>query len=257
MRLDGRMAIVTGAGSGMGRAMARLFADEGARVIVADVDGARAEETVKQIEAGHAGAAKALTVDVRRAGDCQRMIDIALESFGRLDILVNNAGVSLWTTIDETSEADWDRVLDTNLKGVFLGCKAAIPAMRRTGGGSIVNIASMAGLQALPRHFAYCAAKAGLIHMTRSLAADHGHEGIRINCICPGAILTPLLGVAVDIDNPALLERIGRGSALGRIGRPEEVAQVCLFLCSDAASYVTGAAFSVDGGPPRASMLGR
>lgn len=257
MRFDGRVAIVTGAGSGMGRAMARLFADEGARVVVADIDGASAEETVKQIEPGHPGAAKAVAVDVRRADDCQRMVDAALASFGRVDILVNNAGVSLWTTIDQTSESDWDRVLDTNLKGVFLGCKAAIPAMRRTGGGSIVNIASMAGLQPLPRHFAYCAAKAGLIHMTRSLAADHGHESIRINCICPGAVLTPLLGVAIDTDNPALLERMGRGAALGRIGKPEEVANVCLFLCSDAASYVTGAALSVDGGPPGASMLGR
>jgi len=254
--LDGKVAIVTGGSRGIGAAIAALLAEHGAAVVVSGRDADRLQRAVQALQERGA-TVHGVVADAAKREDVDRLVEATKERFGRVDILVNNAGVSLWTTIDETSEADWDRVLDTNLKGVFLGCKAAIPAMRRTGGGSIVNIASMAGLQPLPRHFAYCAAKAGLIHMTRSLAADHGREGIRINCICPGAVLTPLLGVAIDIDDPALLERIGRGAALGRVGKPEEVANVCLFLCSDAASYMTGATLSVDGGPPGVARLGR
>ena len=176
------------------------------------------------------------------------MVDTALTRYGRLDILINNAGATLFKGIDDTSEEEWDRIINTNLKSIFLCCKSAIPAMRKTGGGSIVNIASVAGLMGMPAHFAYCAAKAGAIHLTKSLALDHGRENIRINCICLGGVRTPMLGEVINVDDPAQIDRIGQQHALGRIAEPEEIARVSLFLCTPDASFMTGAAVTVDGG---------
>jgi NAD(P)-dependent dehydrogenase (short-subunit alcohol dehydrogenase family) len=248
MKLSGQVAIVTGGGSGQGRATSLLFAQEGARVVVADVNLSGAEETAHLINRNEGGQATAVQVDVTKADDARRLVDTTLSQYDRLDILINNAGTTLFKTIDDTTEEDWDRIVDTNLKGVFLCCKTAIPAMRRSGGGSIVNIASVAGLIGMPSHFAYCAAKAGVIHFTKSLALDHGVENIRINCICPGGVRTPMLGEVIDINNPALVERIAKQHALGRIADPEEIARVSLFLCSKDASFMTGAAVTVDGG---------
>ncbi|MBW2362401.1 MAG: SDR family oxidoreductase [Deltaproteobacteria bacterium] len=248
MKLADQVAIVTGGGSGQGRATALLFSQEGARVVVADLNAGGAEETANLINGRESKLATAIEADVTRARDVQRTVDTALSTYGRLDILINNAGVTLWKDIDNTSEEDWNRIIDTNLKGVFLGCKAAIPAMRKSGGGNIVNIASLAGLVGMPKHFAYCAAKAGVIHLTKSLALDHGREKIRINCICPGGVLTPMLTEAIDADDPATLERVAGQIALGRIADPEEIARVSLFLCSSDAGYITGAALPVDGG---------
>ena len=248
MKLSGQVAIVTGGGSGQGRASSLLFAQEGAKVVVADVNADGAEETAQLINRNEGGQATALRADVTRADDAQSMVDAAVSNYGRLDILINNAGMTLFKGIDDTSEEDWDRIVNTNLKGVFLCCKAAIPAMRESGGGSIVNIASVAGLIGMPQHFAYCAAKAGVIHFTKSLALDHGPEHIRINCICPGGVLTPMLGEVIDINNAAQVDRVARQHALGRIADPQEIARVSLFLCSSDASFMTGAAVTVDGG---------
>ncbi|MCS6925335.1 MAG: glucose 1-dehydrogenase [Candidatus Binatia bacterium] len=248
MKLSGQVAIVTGGGSGQGRATAVLFAQEGARVVVADINEQGAAETVHLITRNEGGQAIAVRTDVTKASDVQAMVDSALRHYGRLDILINNAGATLFKGIEDTSEEEWDRIIDTNLKSIFLCCKAAIPAMRQSGGGSIVNIASVAGLIGMPEHFAYCAAKAGAIHLTRSLALDHGREHIRINCICPGGVRTPMLAEVIDINNPAELERIGQQHALGRIAEPEEIARVSLFLCTPDASFMTGAVVTVDGG---------
>jgi len=248
MKLSGQVAIVTGGGSGQGRATALLFAQEGARVVVGDINDKGAAETARLINRQEGGQAIAAKVDVTKADEVCGMVDTALSHYGRLAILINNAGTTLFKGIEDTTEKDWDRILNTNLKAVFLGCKYAIPAMRRSGGGSIVNIASVAGLIGMPQHFAYCAAKAGVIHFTKSLALDHGRENIRINCICPGGVLTPMLGEVIDIHDPAQVERVARQHALGRVAEPEEIARVSLFLCSTDASFMTGAAVTVDGG---------
>ncbi|HEV8716053.1 MAG TPA: glucose 1-dehydrogenase [Candidatus Binatia bacterium] len=248
MKLSDQVAIVTGGGSGQGRATALLFAQEGARVVVGDINDKGAAETARLINRQEGGQAIAAKVDVTKADEVSGMVDTALSHYGRLDILINNAGATLFKGIEDTSEEDWDRILNTNLKAIFLGCKYAIPAMRRSGAGSIVNIASVAGLIGMPEHFAYCAAKAGVIHFTKSLALDHGRENIRINCICPGGVLTPMLGEVIDIHDPAQVERVARQHALGRVAEPEEIARVSLFLCSTDASFMTGAAVTVDGG---------
>jgi 3-oxoacyl-[acyl-carrier protein] reductase len=248
MKLSGQVAIVTGGGSGQGRATALLFAQEGAKVVVGDLNDKGAAETAQLINRNEGGQALAVKADVTKNDEVRAMVDTALTHYGRLDILINNAGATLFKGIDDTTEAEWDRIINTNLKSIFLCCKAAIPAMRKSGGGSIVNIASVAGLMGMPEHFAYCAAKAGAIHMTKSLALDHGHDNIRINCICPGGVRTPMLGEVIDVNNPAQIERIGKQHALGRIAEPEEIARVSLFLCTPDASFMTGAAVTVDGG---------
>jgi NAD(P)-dependent dehydrogenase (short-subunit alcohol dehydrogenase family) len=255
MKLAGQVAIVTGGASGQGRATALLFAREGARVVVGDINNG-AEETARLIIREEGGQAAAVKADVSKTAEVRNLVDTAVSRYGRLDKHINNAGATLWKGIEDTTEEEWDRILDINLKGVFLGCKFAIPAMRESGGGSIVNIASGAGLIGLPQHFAYCAAKAGVIHLTKSLALDHGHDNIRINCICPGAVLTPMLGEAIDLDDPAQRERMARQNALGRIAEPEEIARVSVFLCSKEASFMTGAAMLVDGGNA-AGCMGR
>jgi 3-oxoacyl-[acyl-carrier protein] reductase len=177
------------------------------------------------------------------------MVEQVLAKTGRIDILVNNAGIAgkaapVWDQSDE----DWQSVIDINLTGVFQCCRAVIGHMRDRDYGRIVNIASVAGLIGMPQHFAYCAAKAGVIHFTKSLALDHGPENIRINCICPGGVLTPMLGEVIDVNNAAQVDRVARQHALGRIADPQEIARVSLFLCSSDASFMTGAAVTVDGG---------
>jgi NAD(P)-dependent dehydrogenase (short-subunit alcohol dehydrogenase family) len=249
-RLDSKIALITGGGSGIGRATSILFAIEGASVAVADWDESRAQAVVAEItKAG--GKAIALKTDVSKAADAERMVADTIKHFGRLDIIYNNAGIGFARALHQMSEDEWDRVVDVDLKGVFLGCKYALPELMKHG-GVILSTASVAGIEGIRRMGHYCAAKAGVIMLTKSIAMDYAEHGIRVNCICPGVISTPLSETGYDKLTPEKLERAKHMSAamhlLGRVGQPEEVANVALFLCSDDASFITGQAIIVDGG---------
>jgi NAD(P)-dependent dehydrogenase (short-subunit alcohol dehydrogenase family) len=248
-RLAGKTVLITGAGSGIGRASAELFAQHGARIAVADVDPAGAEETVRTIEAA-GGRAVAIEADVTRADAVTRMVDRVLAVFGRIDVLFNNVGAGKRGKAHELAEADWDRIMDLTLKSVFLVSKAVVPHFLAQGSGVIVNTASTYGLLTAPSFVTYCTAKAGVIMLTKSMALDYGPT-IRVNCICPGVTNTPVIqaNIARAADKDAELERLTTlNRALHRIAEPVEIAQTALFLASDEASFVTGAALVVDGG---------
>jgi 3-oxoacyl-[acyl-carrier protein] reductase len=247
MKLANKVAIITGAGSGMGKTAAMLFAAEGAKIAAADITEGPVKETVAEItKAG--GEALAIRADVSKAADVKRMVDEAIAKFGTLDIIYNNAGIEGDSAfLSNMTEEQFDRVIAINLRGVFLGMKFALPHMMKARSGSIINTASIAALVAIKGSTAYAAAKAGVIAMTRVAALEYGRYNIRVNAICPGAIETPMAervraGVA---PNPAAIKRI---SLLERMARPEEIAKVALFLASDDASFATGAPFIIDGG---------
>jgi NAD(P)-dependent dehydrogenase (short-subunit alcohol dehydrogenase family) len=245
-RLDGKVALITGAASGMGRAAAELFAAEGARVVVSDVtDGT---ETIDAIAAA-GGEAVFVRADVSRADDCAAMVRAATDTYGALHILYNNAGIFPDDDggVLDTRESTWARVMDINLKGVWLGCRAGIPAMLESGGGAIVNVASFVALMgAATAQIAYTASKGGVLSMTRELAVEYARQGIRANALCPGPIDTPLLRELLS--DPARRERRMVHIPMGRLGQAEELAKAALFLASDDASFMTGAALVVDGG---------
>lgn len=247
MRLAGKVAVVTGAGSGIGRGIARRFAQEGASVAVVDVNEAGAQETVGAItEAG--GDAIALQADVSRADEVRGVMEVVSTRWGRLDVLCNNAGI-FWahrgdTLVTEMDEAVWDHVLAVNLKSVFLCCKYGIPLM--TGGGAIVNVASIAGLIGRDTAQAYVAAKGGVIALTRTLAVQYAPGGIRANAVLPGRVDTPL--VADDYATPEERAAFARAHPLGRFGTPDDVAGLALYLASDEAAWITGASYVIDGG---------
>lgn len=249
MKLAGKVAIITGAGSGIGRAAALLFAREGASIVAADIAVEPGEETAALIrEAG--GQALFVRTDVSNPSEVQAMVQTAVATYGRLDILFNNAGITIPATATDTSEEIWDKTIEVNLKSVMFGCKYAIPEMIKSGGGAIVNTASMLGLVASPRQAPYCAAKGGVVMLTKQIAADYARENIRVNCICPSEVNTPLHRRFIE-ESPdpeatrrALLARI----PLGRVAEPEEIAAAALFLASDDSSYITGVALPVDGG---------
>ncbi len=244
-----RVAIITGAASGIGRATALLFAREGAAVVVADVDEAGGQAVAGEIVAS-GGRALFVRCDVTQAADCRQAVERAVAEFGRLDILFNNAGIIRRTTVLDTPEEEWDRVMAVNVKSVYLMSKFAIPAMALGGGGAIVNTASGWGLKGGRNAVSYCASKGAVVNMTRAMALDHAGQGIRVNCICPGDTDTPLLrGEARQLgaaEDRFLAEAARR--PMGRGGRPEEIAQAALYLASEAASFVTGAVLVVDGG---------
>jgi len=245
-KLDGKVALITGAGSGIGRATALLFVKEGAKVVVVDYVPEGGEETVKMIrEAG--GEAIFIDADVSKAADVERMIKTTVDKYGRIDILYNNAGImGAYAFTADTPEKKWDTILNINLKGVFLGSRHAIPVMLNQGGGVIINTASTAGMLGLPGLPAYCASKAGVIQLTKTIALEYADQNIRVNCICPGGILTPMSRPPDAAD--AVQPPFRQSQPMRRFGEPEEVARAALYLASDDSSYVTGAALVVDGG---------
>ncbi len=249
MRLADRVALITGGTSGIGRATAALFALEGARVGLTGRNEARGREVVGQIETA-GGKALFIRSDVRLAADCRRTVEETIRTFGRLDILFNNAGVFVPHTVPDCTEEEWDETIDTSLKGTFLMSKFALPAMIARGRGVIINNSSGWGLVGGDAAAAYCAAKGGVVLLTKAMAIDHGRHGIRVNCICPGDVETPML--PEDARRRGMTwEAYLAGAAnrpLGRIGQPEEIARAALFLASDDASFMTGAALAVDGG---------
>lgn len=248
MRLEGKVALITGAGGGIGGQCARLFAGEGAKVVIADVIDDAGEAVVREIEAA-GGQAAYVHADVSSAADAESMIKFAVDAFGSLDVLMNNAGIfhNADQSVVDTDEEVWDRVIDINLKGVFLGCKYGIPAMLQTGGGSIINVASFVALigAAVPQ-IAYTASKGGVLSMTREIAVEFARQGLRANAICPGPIETPLL--AELLADPDRRHRRLVHIPIGRFGQAEEIARAALFLASDESSLMTGAAMVVDGG---------
>ncbi|MEZ4513586.1 MAG: glucose 1-dehydrogenase [Chloroflexota bacterium] len=248
MRLEGKVALITGAGSGIGRETAVLFASEGASVVCVDINDTAGAETVSMIEAT-GGKASYVHADVSRAADCAAMIDHAETTYGKLNVLFNNAGISHANDDDavNTSEEVWDLTFSINVKGVFLGCKYGIPALQRAGGGSIINTASfVAVLGAATPQLAYTASKGAVLSMTRELATIHARQGIRVNALCPGPLRTELLMKYLNTE-----ERRQRRLVhipMGRFGEASEIAKSVLFLASDESSFTTGATFLVDGG---------
>jgi len=250
MRLEGKVAIVTGSSSGLGRAIATLFAQEGAKVVVnANKNVAGGKETVAMIEEA-GGEAILVQASVASSEDCTRMVQAAVDTFGGVDILVNNAGVEIRGGVLALSEEEWDQMLDVDLKGIFLCSKAAIPYMIEAGGGSIVNVGSVLSFDVIPERAAYCAAKAGAVHLSKSMALDYAKFGIRSNLLAPGAFLTPLLEQSMidSGDYEGTKEVLTNKSVFGRMGEPEELARAALFLASDESSFVTGSVLNCDGG---------
>ncbi|MCL4249922.1 MAG: glucose 1-dehydrogenase [Anaerolineae bacterium] len=248
MRLENKVALITGAASGIGRETALLFAQEGASVVVADVNDAEGQETVRQVELG-GGKAVYVHSDVSKAADCENMVNVAETTYGKLNILFNNAGI-MHSNDDNamtTEEAIWDLTMAINLKGVFFGCKYGIPALRRAGGGSVINTASfVALLGAATPQIAYTASKGGVLAMTRELAIIHARENIRVNALCPGPLRTELLMSFLNTE--AKKQRRLVHIPMGRFGEAKELAYAALYLASDESSYVTGTEFVVDGG---------
>jgi NAD(P)-dependent dehydrogenase (short-subunit alcohol dehydrogenase family) len=249
MQLDGKVAIVTGGGRGIGRAIACLLAAEGAAVVVAARTPAEGEETVALIR--QAGSqAKFIPTDVSQNAQVRNLVAETIHAYGRLDALVNNAGINgSLKPLEETSEAEWDQVIDTNLKGCYLGMRYAIPHLRAAGRGSIVNVSSVLAEQTLPGCTAYTASKAAIIGLTKAIALEVGRDGIRVNCILPGSIDTPMLWEGLTEAERINVEPVVADSApLGKVGKPEDIARVALFLVSDVSSFMTGAPVLVDGG---------
>jgi NAD(P)-dependent dehydrogenase (short-subunit alcohol dehydrogenase family) len=246
MRLNDKVAVITGAGAGIGAATAQLFAREGAKVVVADYDGNAAGTIAKHIGAQ----AVALATDVRKNADVKAMIDGAVKAFGRIDILVNNAGRGILGTVVTTAEEDWDDIMAVNLKGVFLCSKHAVPVMKASGGGAIVNVASTVSVVGIPDRAAYVASKGGVAALTRAMALDHVADNIRVNSVGPGVIWSNYYDKMMQqVPDPAAFKKgLEDRAPMGRVGEPKDVAAAILYHASDESGFVTGSMMTMDGG---------
>ncbi len=248
-RLAGKSAVIAGGGTGIGQAIALAFAREGARVAVAGRRKGKLDETVRLLQqAGYS--ALALECDVTKAAHTERVVKAAEDAFGKVNVLVNNAGALSVSTVENISEADWDRVMATNVKGPFLMSRATLHAMRRASGGSIINVGSVLGLVAIRDRAAYCASKGGVAMLTRALALDHAHDHIRVNCLCPSIVesdMTQNLFAETEAGRHARESRLA-SIPLGRFGKPADIAGLAVFLASEESSWMTGTVIPVDGG---------
>ena len=248
-KLDGKVAIITGAGSGIGRASALLFAEEGAKVVVADLSEDAGRETADLVAAA-GGATLFVSTDIRQAAQVESMVRVAVTAYGKVDILYNNAAIEIRGSATQLSEDQWDATLDTNVKGCWLCCKYAIPEMQKAGGGIIINSASTLSYRVADERAAYVASKGAILQLTRSLAMDYSKDNIRANCLVIGPIDTPLLTRSMEESGDAqgVMDWLLDASLLGRLGDPVEVAKVALFLCTPEASFMVGGPIVVDGG---------
>ncbi|MCH8093028.1 MAG: glucose 1-dehydrogenase [Chloroflexi bacterium] len=248
MRLPEKVALITGGNSGIGLATAKLFADEGAKVMIAVRDSDRAVAALRSIGADH-DQGRYVVCDVQLEDDCRGAVNATSEAFGRLDVLVNNAGI-IYRGLDvvRTTLEEWDKMFAVNVRGAFLMSKFALPEMIRAGSGCIVNVASYFGLVGGKGVAAYCASKGALVQLTRAMALDHADEGVRVNCVCPGSVQTPMIDQAWAEYGDGAPELWAAKHPIGRIAQPDEVAQAILYLASSASSFVTGAALPIDGG---------
>ncbi len=249
MKLDRRVALITGAAAGIGEATARLFAKEGARLVLVDLDDERLARLTEELEAD-SRIVMDVAADVSVASTAQTIVSRTMSQFGHIDVLFNNAGIVLGGTLVECSEEDWDRTMTVNLKSMYYFCRSVVPIMQRQGAGSIVNMSSIAGTSGLTSRGAYSVSKAGVIGLTKSLAMDYVREGIRVNCICPATVDTPSLRrrIADSPDPEAALKAFVARQPMGRIATPDEIAALALFLACDDSRYMTGQAIITDGG---------
>ena len=248
MKLQGKVAVITGGTDGIGKAIAITFAKEGAKVMMVGRDEKKGQNALEEVR--RFGEATYFKGDVSDSPQVRKLVEVTIQKYGRIDILINNAAVCPPGDVVTTSEETWDQVIDVNMKGVFLCCKYVIPYMQKTGGGAIVNIGSINSFMAMENEAAYDASKGGVLMLTRAMALDFAKAKIRVNCICPGAIETPMLKASLDTspDPKAARQSLTAKHPLRRTGTPEEVAQAALFLATDASSFVTGAVIPVDGG---------
>lgn len=248
-RLAGKVALITGGGTGIGRAIALAFAREGAKVAVAGRRLEKLREVAGEIE-GQGGEGLAIACDVARAEDAEGAVKQVVERFGLLNVLVNNAGALNAATIEGITEEEWDGMMSINLKGPFLMSRAALPAFRKAGAGAIVNVGSILGLVAMKERAAYCASKGGVTMLTKAMALDHAQEQVRVNCICPSIVETELVKGLFAAGEQGQMLKVARIASipLGRIGRPGDVAELAVFLASEEAAWLTGAAIPLDGG---------